>query len=43
VPPSIDADEMVRRLGDLPDGPTPAVEVVDLLAAACPAPRRRVL
>jgi glutamate/tyrosine decarboxylase-like PLP-dependent enzyme len=35
VPPSVDADEMVRRLGDLPDGPTPAAEVVDLLAEAC--------
>ena len=35
VPPSVDADEMVRRLGDLPDDPTPAAEVVDLLAEAC--------
>ena len=35
VPPRVDADEMVRRLGDLPDGPTPAAEVVDLLAEAC--------
>jgi glutamate/tyrosine decarboxylase-like PLP-dependent enzyme len=35
VPPSVDADEMVRRLGDLPDGPTPAADVVDLLAEAC--------
>ena len=35
VPPSIDTDEVVRRLGDLPDGPTPAAEVVDLLAEAC--------
>jgi glutamate/tyrosine decarboxylase-like PLP-dependent enzyme len=35
VPPSIDADEVVCRLGDLPDGPTPAAEVVDLLAEAC--------
>jgi glutamate/tyrosine decarboxylase-like PLP-dependent enzyme len=35
VPPSIDADEVVRRLGDLPDGPTPAADVVDLLAKAC--------
>ena len=35
VPPSADTDEVVRRLGDLPDGPTPAAEVVDLLAAAC--------
>jgi len=35
VPPSMDADEIVGRLGDLPDGPTPAAEVVDLLAEAC--------
>jgi glutamate/tyrosine decarboxylase-like PLP-dependent enzyme len=35
VPPSVDADEMVRRLGELPDQPTPAVEVVDLLAEIC--------
>lgn len=35
VPPQVDADEMVRRLGELPDGPTPSAEVVDLLAAAC--------
>jgi len=35
VPPSVDADEMVRRLGELPNGPTPAAEVVDLLAEAC--------
>jgi len=35
VPPTIDTDEVVRRLGDLPDGPTPAAEVVDLLAQAC--------
>ena len=35
VPPSIDADEVVRRLGELPDAPTPAAEVVDLLAEAC--------
>jgi glutamate/tyrosine decarboxylase-like PLP-dependent enzyme len=35
VPPSVDADEMARRLGDLPDGPTPAADVVDLLAVAC--------
>src|SRR6478672_9332601 len=35
VPPSVDTDEMVRRLGDLPDGPTSAAEVVDLLAEAC--------
>jgi len=35
VPPSVDADEMVRRLGDLPAGPTAAAEVVDLLAEAC--------
>jgi glutamate/tyrosine decarboxylase-like PLP-dependent enzyme len=35
VPASVDADEMVCRLGDLPDGPTPAADVVDLLAEAC--------
>jgi glutamate/tyrosine decarboxylase-like PLP-dependent enzyme len=35
VPASVDADEMVHRLGELPDQPTPAVEVVDLLAEAC--------
>ncbi|MBO0847094.1 MAG: aspartate aminotransferase family protein [Nocardioides sp.] len=35
VPPSVDTDEMARRLGELPDGPTPAAEVMDLLAAAC--------
>ncbi len=35
VPPLVDADEMVRRLGDLPDEPTPAADVVDLLAEAC--------
>jgi glutamate/tyrosine decarboxylase-like PLP-dependent enzyme len=35
VPPSVDADEMVSRLGHLPDGRTPAAEVVDLLAEAC--------
>ncbi len=35
VPPAVDADEMARRLGDLPDGPTPAADVVDLLAEAC--------
>ncbi|MGA8245869.1 MAG: aminotransferase class V-fold PLP-dependent enzyme [Nocardioides sp.] len=35
VPPSADADDVVRRLGDLPAGPTPAAEVVDLLAEAC--------
>jgi glutamate/tyrosine decarboxylase-like PLP-dependent enzyme len=35
VPPSIDTDEVVRRLGDLPEGPTPAAEVIDLLAEAC--------
>jgi glutamate/tyrosine decarboxylase-like PLP-dependent enzyme len=35
VPPSSDADEIVGRLGDLPDDPTPAAEVVDLLAEAC--------
>jgi glutamate/tyrosine decarboxylase-like PLP-dependent enzyme len=35
VPPSIDTDDVVRRLGDLPDGPTPSAEVIDLLAEAC--------
>jgi len=35
VPPAVDADEMVRRLGDLPAGPTSAEEVVDLLVEAC--------
>jgi glutamate/tyrosine decarboxylase-like PLP-dependent enzyme len=35
VPPSMDADEVAHRLGDLPDAPTPAAEVVDLLAEAC--------
>ena len=35
VPPSVDADEMVRRLGDLPEGSTPPADVVDLLAEAC--------
>ena len=35
VPPSIDADEVVRLLGELPDEPTPAADVVDLLADAC--------
>ena len=35
VPPAVDADEVARRLGDLPDGPTPPAEVVDLLAEAC--------
>jgi hypothetical protein len=35
VPPSVDADEVVRRLDDLPAGPTSAAEVVDLLAEAC--------
>jgi glutamate/tyrosine decarboxylase-like PLP-dependent enzyme len=35
VPASVGADEVVRRLGDLPLGPTPAAEVVDLLAEAC--------
>ena len=35
VPAAVDADEMVRRLGELPDTPTPAAEVVDLLAEAC--------
>jgi glutamate/tyrosine decarboxylase-like PLP-dependent enzyme len=35
VPPRVDADEMVGRLGELPVGPTPAADVIDLLAAAC--------
>ncbi len=35
VPAHIDADEMVHRLGELPDDPTPAADVVDLLADAC--------
>ena len=35
VPPALDADDVVRRLGDLPGGPTPAGEVIDLLAEAC--------
>ena len=35
VPAPADADEIVRRLGELPDGPTPAADVVDLLAEAC--------
>ncbi len=35
MPASADADEIVRRLGDLPSGPTPAADVVDLLADAC--------
>ena len=35
VPARADADEIMRRLGELPDGPTPAGEVVDLLAEAC--------
>jgi glutamate/tyrosine decarboxylase-like PLP-dependent enzyme len=35
VPAALDADEVARRLGELPDGPTPADEVVDLLASAC--------
>ncbi len=35
VPASVDTDEIVRRLGDLPDEPTPSADVVDLLAAAC--------
>jgi glutamate/tyrosine decarboxylase-like PLP-dependent enzyme len=37
VPPSVDADEIVRRLGELPDQPTSATEVVDLLVEACEA------
>src|SRR4051794_15497503 len=35
VPPAVDADEIVRRLGDLPADPIPSAEVVDLLADAC--------
>jgi glutamate/tyrosine decarboxylase-like PLP-dependent enzyme len=35
VPPTVDTDEMVRRLGDLPDGPTSSADVVDLLAETC--------
>ena len=35
VPARADADEIVRRLGELPDGPSPAGDVVDLLAEAC--------
>src|SRR6478752_5220894 len=36
VPPQATVDEVVARLGTtLPDGPTPAAEVVDLLADAC--------
>jgi glutamate/tyrosine decarboxylase-like PLP-dependent enzyme len=35
VPPRADADEVARRLGDLPDQPTPAADVVDLLVEAC--------
>jgi glutamate/tyrosine decarboxylase-like PLP-dependent enzyme len=35
VPPQVDADEVVRRLGELPDVPTPSADVVDLLAQAC--------
>jgi len=35
VPPRADADEVARRLGDLPDGHTPAADVVDLLVEAC--------
>ena len=36
VPPQASVDEVVARLGtDLPKDPTPAAEVVDLLAAAC--------
>jgi glutamate/tyrosine decarboxylase-like PLP-dependent enzyme len=34
VPPRADADEVVKALGDLPDGPTDPAEVVDLLNAA---------
>src|SRR5262245_34596456 len=35
VPASADTGEIIRRLGGLPDGPTPAADVVDLLAEAC--------
>ena len=36
VPPRATAAEVVKELGtELPDGPTPAAEVVDLLATAC--------
>ncbi|MBD5785020.1 aspartate aminotransferase family protein [Cellulosimicrobium terreum] len=36
VPPQATVDEVVAALGtDLPEGPTPAAEVVDLLASAC--------
>jgi glutamate/tyrosine decarboxylase-like PLP-dependent enzyme len=31
----VDTDEMVRRLGGLPDDPTPSADVMDLLAEAC--------
>jgi glutamate/tyrosine decarboxylase-like PLP-dependent enzyme len=34
VPPKATADEVVASLGELPDGPTDAAEVVDLLAAS---------
>jgi len=32
VPPRVSADEIVAALGELPDGPTDAADVVDLLA-----------
>lgn len=36
VPPRVAVDDVVAALGtDLPAGPTPAADVVDLLAAAC--------
>ncbi len=36
VPPRADADKVIGALGrDLPEGPTPAEEVVDLLATEC--------
>jgi glutamate/tyrosine decarboxylase-like PLP-dependent enzyme len=36
VPPAATVADVVARLGsDLPDGPTPAAEVVELLATAC--------
>jgi len=34
-PSHLDADEVARRLGDLPEAPTGAGEVVDLLAQVC--------
>ncbi|HEY3878546.1 MAG TPA: hypothetical protein VGM12_08085, partial [Trebonia sp.] len=36
VPPQASVAEVVKELGtELPDGPTPAAEVIDLLAGAC--------